>query len=168
MASCRPGAAAALSLHPLRAQTGFPFPSDESLHYSINWPSGLSLGDATLSAHRTSKGWNFAASLDAGVPGFAIADKYRSTVAGNDLCSTEFERDLTHGAKHTLDKLTFDQQQRTGAAHHGSSGGRRQDRFRYSLLRPRRPGLRLPRPPRNGPGPHGARPAGVSSARPIR
>ncbi len=106
-------AALSLSAYPLRAQTGFPFSDDESLHYSINWPSGLSLGDATLSAHRTSKGWNFAASLDAGVPGFAIADKYRSTVAGNDLCSTEFERDLSHGAKHTLDKLAFDQQQRT-------------------------------------------------------
>jgi hypothetical protein len=102
-----------LTLSPIHAQTGFPFSDDESLHYSINWPSGLSLGDATLSAHRTPKGWSFTASLDAGVPGFAIADKYRSTVTGDDLCSTEFERDLSHGSKHTVDKLTFDQSQRT-------------------------------------------------------
>jgi hypothetical protein len=103
----------AFALYPLHAQTGFPFSDDESLHYSINWPTGLSMGDATLSAHRETTGWTFSASLDVGVPGFKIADKYHSTVTGADFCSTEFERDLSHGAKHTRDKLTFDQKQRT-------------------------------------------------------
>ncbi len=37
------------------AQTGFPF-TGETLRYSINWPSGLSLGDATFSASKTDKG----------------------------------------------------------------------------------------------------------------
>jgi len=101
-----------LLLAPAHAQTGFPFSNDESLRYTIVWPSGLTLGDATLSAHRTSSGWTFSASMDAGVPGFVVSDKYHSTV-GNDLCSTELERDVTHGAKHTRDKTTFDQHERS-------------------------------------------------------
>lgn len=104
----------ALAFVPLRAQTGFPFSESETLRYSINWPSGVSLGDATLSAQRTTTGWNFSASLDAGVPGFSLSDKYRSTVEGVDLCTTKFERDLTHGGKHTVDKLEFDQQKSSG------------------------------------------------------
>jgi hypothetical protein len=98
----------------LHAQTGFPFSEDESLHYSVNWPSGISLGDAVLSAHRTATGWTFTASLEAGVPGFSVSDTYHSTVEGADLCTTKFERDLTHGGKHTVDKLEFDQQASTG------------------------------------------------------
>ena len=33
--------------------------SDESLHYSINWPSGLSLGEATFTAHQTARRLGF-------------------------------------------------------------------------------------------------------------
>ncbi len=98
----------AFAAAPLSAQTGFPFSDDEALHYSINWASGLSLGDLSLTAHRTPSGWNFGASLAAAVPGFAIADQYHSKVTGNDFCSTEFERDLSHGGKHTIDKIVFD------------------------------------------------------------
>jgi hypothetical protein len=101
----------AQAMYPSLAQTGFPFSEDESLHYSVNWPSGLTLGDATFSAHRTKDGWIFSASANAGVPGFAIADQLHSKVTGNDLCSAEFERDLSHGGKHTIDKTTFDQEQ---------------------------------------------------------
>jgi hypothetical protein len=103
----------ALAAGSLCAQTGFPFSDDESLHYSATWPSGLSLGDATFSAHRTKEGWNFSASFAASIPGFAISDQLHSKVAG-DLCTNEFERDLSHGGKHTIDKLTFDQQQHSG------------------------------------------------------
>ena len=103
------------AVFPLGAQTGFPFSDDEALQYTVNWPSGISLGDVTLTAHRTKEGWNFAATLDASVPGFTLSDRYRSKVETNDLCSTEFERDVTHGGKHTVDKTTFDQQ--NGTAH---------------------------------------------------
>jgi len=97
----------------LCAQTGFPFSAEESLHYSVRWPSGLSLGDATFTAHRMKEGWNFSATLDVAVPGFTIADKIRSHATGDDYCSTEFERDLSHGSRHTIDKLEFDQSDRT-------------------------------------------------------
>jgi hypothetical protein len=101
-------AALALALAPVAvAQTGFPF-QDESLHYSVNWPSGLSLGDATFTAHHKGGAWELAMTLDAGIPGFAVADKIRSSVT-DDLCSLELERDISHGARKTREKTAFDQ-----------------------------------------------------------
>ncbi len=100
--------AAALPLIPAAvAQTGFPF-QDESLHYNVNWPSGLSLGEATFTAHHKGGAWELAMPLDAGIPGFAVADRIRSSVT-DDLCSLELERDLSQGAKRTREKDTFDQ-----------------------------------------------------------
>jgi hypothetical protein len=93
--------------------TGFPF-TDESLHYSINWPSGLSLGDANLTAHHSPAGWSFDVTVDAGIPGFSLADKYRAS-ANADLCSTDLDRDMSHGGKKTHEKTTFDQ--KAGTAH---------------------------------------------------
>ena len=93
--------------------TGFPFSEGETLRYSINWPSGLSLGEATLTAHRSPTGWSFTASVEAGLPGYAIADKFRSTVAGDDLCSADFERDTSQGGKKTRERTTFDQRKNT-------------------------------------------------------
>jgi hypothetical protein len=89
------------------AQTGFPF-TDESLRYNMNWQSGASLGEATLTAHRSAVGWNLDVTLNAGVPGFSLADQLHSAV-DTGLCSQEFERDLTHGGKRTDDKTSFDQ-----------------------------------------------------------
>lgn len=91
--------------------TGFPF-QDESLHYSIKWPSGLSLGDVTFTARRGQSGWTFDSAIDAGVPGFSISDRYHS-VATPELCSTELERNISHGGKKTTEKTTFDQRNRT-------------------------------------------------------
>ena len=94
------------------AQTGFPF-SGEALRYSINWPSGLSLGEATMTAQRSEGGrWGFEVSFEAGVPGFSIKDKYRSSVEG-DLCSTQLDRETSHGGKKTREQTTFDQKKGT-------------------------------------------------------
>jgi len=89
------------------AQPGFPF-TDESLRYNLNWQSGSSLGEATLTAHRSAVGWNLDVTLNAGVPGFSLVDQLRSAVDPG-LCSQEFERDLTHGGKRTDEKTNFDQ-----------------------------------------------------------
>ena len=80
---------------------------DESLAYSVNWPSGLSLGEARLLSHRANDRWYFEMVLDAGVPGFAVSDHFRS-IAGLDLCSLEFERETLQGRRRTLEKTTFD------------------------------------------------------------
>jgi hypothetical protein len=101
---------------PVAAQTGFPF-QDESLHYSVNWPSGLSLGDASFTAQHTTTGWNLSATLDAIFPGFPLKDKYQSSVTSN-LCSLELNRDITHGPKKSKEKTVFDPQR--GKAQRGA------------------------------------------------
>jgi hypothetical protein len=97
----------------IHAQPGFPF-TDESLHYTINWPSGLSLGEATFTAHRAEAGWTFDLSLNAAIPGFPVADSF-SASATNDLCSIELQREISHAGRKTHEKTTFDQQK--GSAH---------------------------------------------------
>ncbi len=88
------------------ALTGFPYTS-ESLDYTVNWPTGLSLGEAHLRAAKSSDRWQFDFSLDAAVPGFTFADHYRS-LANTDLCSLEFEKDSTHGQRIDKEKTVFD------------------------------------------------------------
>src|SRR5690349_7740615 len=71
---------------------------DENLSYTINWPSGLSLGEARLLSHQAGDKWYFEMVLDAGVPGFPVSDHFRST-AGNDLCSLDFDREMLHSKR---------------------------------------------------------------------
>ncbi|PWU08215.1 MAG: hypothetical protein C5B51_08200 [Terriglobia bacterium] len=101
------------------AQTGFPF-QDETLHYTVNWPSGLSLGDAALMAHRQGARWDLEMNLDARIPGFPIADRFHS-MAGADLCSDEFERSTSHGARKSTEKTTYDY--KTGTARRATANG---------------------------------------------
>ena len=87
--------------------------SAETLHYSVNWPSGLSLGEATLSSNRTAgstgsaPGWEFDLNLDAGVPGFAIRDQYSST-ASPDFCSWQLAKKTARGARISEERVIFD------------------------------------------------------------
>ena len=97
---------------------------NEQLRYSINWPSGLSLGEATLSSSSAAARYHFTFDLDAGVPGFAVADRYRSQ-AVDDFCSTEFLRTIKHGAKKIDEKMTFDSH--TGTVSRGAVGGESTD-----------------------------------------
>lgn len=89
-------------------QKGFPYTS-ETLNYSVNWPTGLSLGEAHLHAGKTDDGWQFEFALDASVPGFAISDHYRSK-ANSDLCSLELEKEATHGKRSAHERTVFDYQ----------------------------------------------------------
>ena len=97
----------------LRAQTGFPF-QNESLRYSVNWPSGLSLGESTMSAQRYGDGWNFEMGVEAGIPGFTVSDKFTASATA-DLCSTEMQRNISHGSRKTGEKIEFKQGE--GMAH---------------------------------------------------
>ncbi len=87
--------------------------SGETLHYSINWPSGLSLGEASLRSDRTGEGtasmpgWEFELNLDASVPGFAIRDQYRST-SNIDLCSWQLDKKTARGSRKNEERVTFD------------------------------------------------------------
>ena len=101
------------------APAGFPF-QDETLRYEVDWPSGLSLGDANLAAHRSGESWDLAMSLNVGIPGFAIADRYHSINSAMQ-CSSEFERTTSHGKKNSSEKTTFDYGQ--GRAFRGTRNG---------------------------------------------
>ena len=85
----------------------------ETLRYSINWPSGLSLGEAQLSASNSRSSadqlphLHLAFDLDASIPGFTASDRYRSEATG-EFCSAEFQRTATHGRKQVNEKTTFD------------------------------------------------------------
>jgi len=98
------------------AQTGFPF-QNESLRYTINYSSGLSLGDATLSAHKTASGWDLTVSVDAAVAGFHVKDRYTAAMWVNPTtkayCSTELKREMLHDSKSSREKTTFDQEKHT-------------------------------------------------------
>ncbi len=99
---------------------------NEQLRYNINWPSGLSLGEAQLRASLSKPTPDAAGRLhlefdvDAGIPGFSVADRYRSE-ASPELCSAEFQRTAKHGQKKTDEKTTFDAQ--NGPATRETSGG---------------------------------------------
>jgi hypothetical protein len=84
---------------------GFPF-SDEALSYSIVWPSGLSLGEARLSAMHLGPDWKYELHLEAAVPGYPVKDDY-SALASTNLCSIEFDRETLHGIKKANEKTSI-------------------------------------------------------------
>ena len=110
---------------PAADPTGFPF-TNETLNYTVNWPSGLALGEAHMSATQIPPSpngpaqWAFKLTMDATVPGFGVSDRYTAT-ASLDLCSAMFDRDFTHGTRRSHERDDFDQQ--AGVAHRETVGG---------------------------------------------
>ncbi len=97
--------------------------SAESLRYTINWASGLSLGEATLRADKGKEAWDFEVTMDASIPGFALRDRYHSG-ATLDLCSLQLEKNFTHGNRKADEKITFDQQNHTASRETQNGGGK--------------------------------------------
>jgi len=91
-----------------------PLPA-ESLRYTINWPSGLSLGEVTVrsdfardpAAEKGAGHWAFEMNIDASFPGFPLRD-HEQSMATADLCSTQLDKITRHGARHTEERVTFD------------------------------------------------------------
>jgi len=119
---------AVVGLVAIAAPASAPTFDGESLHYNINWPSGLSLGEAQLSGTRekpsekSAESYDFQFSLEAGIPGFTVADKYRSE-ASKDFCSIEFDKNVSHGSKKAAEKTTFDSEKGT-ATRETKDGGK--------------------------------------------
>lgn len=115
-------AMAVSTLIPLRAET---------LEYVINWPSGLNLGTATLTANQqkdpaNSKAggpWSFSLDLDASVPGFAIRDHYQST-SDTAFCSADLQKTVAHGSRKSDEKIIFDQHNHSASRETGQGGGK--------------------------------------------
>jgi hypothetical protein len=98
---------------------GFPF-TDEDLTYSVNWPSGIKLGEAHLHAKHSGAKWNLTFTMDAGVPGFQVKDTYHGEATA-ELCAVSFDRNTVHGSRKTEEKETIDRNR--GIATRVSKGG---------------------------------------------
>ncbi len=111
-----------------QAQSLLPFEA-ETLRYAVNWPSGLSLGEAEMQARRTktaggaAERWEFTMKLDAAVPGFSVVDRYRS-VASAQLCSLELEKNLIHGKRKTHERTVFTPERRSATRETLGGGGK--------------------------------------------
>jgi hypothetical protein len=106
-----------LALTAIAADSNLP---NETLRYSINWPTGVSLGEAQLSASSSAAHMHFTFDLDAGAPAFAVSDRFRSDSSGS-FCSSEFEKSTSHGSKKADDTEKFDAA--TGTVTRGSGSG---------------------------------------------
>ncbi len=93
---------------------------EEALNYTVNWPSGLSLGESKLTAKRAGGRWELEFALEAAVPGFEVNDMVRS-IALDEFCSVEFEKQLKHGKRKAHERTTFDA--RRGVATRQTLGG---------------------------------------------
>jgi len=91
-----------------------PLPGTEQFHYVINWPSGLGLGEASLTFRNAPATSNVAGrvegelKIDAAVPGFQVADRFNS-MAGANYCSTSFDKVVRHGSRQADETMRFDQ-----------------------------------------------------------
>ncbi len=83
----------------------------ETLRYSINWPSGLSLGEGQLSSTRTKTSagdrWEFTLNLEAAIPGFPVQETI-SSKASAGYCSTDLEKNSVRGKKTSKESTSFD------------------------------------------------------------
>lgn len=97
-------------------------PPGEDLQYSINWVSGLSLGEGRIKAAQRDGNWVFELSVEAAVPGFSVTDKYNSTTTP-ETCSIRFDKELVHGKRRTQERISFDP--KAGQATRQTVGGGR-------------------------------------------
>jgi hypothetical protein len=93
---------------PSAAPTPAAKPKIESLKYELNWASGLSLGEAILTAAPGDSSLLFAFQIDASVPGFALSESAESR-ATTDYCSTLLYKRGARGKRKLDEKTEFDQ-----------------------------------------------------------
>jgi hypothetical protein len=117
----------ACALAPADEPAKAPFAA-ETLHYTVNWPSGLSLGEARMQAARSGEEWTFELALDASIPGYTVTDTFRS-VAAKEFCSREFAKNAVHGKRKTDEKTTFDASRGVAERQTGAGGGKSEMQF---------------------------------------
>lgn len=82
-------------------------PENEVLRYTINWPSGLSLGEAQLRSTRGKDlNWDFEFTIEAAVPGFKVSDRYTGS-ASSEHCALEIEKQYVHGRRNARERTKF-------------------------------------------------------------
>lgn len=80
---------------------------EETLRYNVNWPSGLTLGEARLVAKPEAEGKRrHEFSLEASIPGFAVSEIVRS-LATKEFCSLELQKNAARGKRKAAERTTF-------------------------------------------------------------
>ena len=73
----------------------------------MNWPSGLSLGEADLTSVSGESGLTFGFNMDASIPGFAVSESAKSRATA-EFCSIELQKQGTRGKRKIDEKTEFD------------------------------------------------------------
>lgn len=94
----------------------------ESLQYSVNWPSGLSLGEAQLRASRAADRYQYNFRFDAAIPGFSVSTEAKA-LATAQFCTLELDKHTTRGSRKGSEHTNFDQTKRT-AERETKNGGK--------------------------------------------
>jgi hypothetical protein len=95
----------------------------ETLNFTVNWPSGLSLGEGQLTSAHNGDGWNFSMHVEAAIPAFAVAEDAKSKATA-DLCSLELEKTGTRGKREVTEVTTFDASKMTATRETKNGGGK--------------------------------------------
>jgi hypothetical protein len=100
---------------------------NETLRYSVNWPSGLSLGEGELTSTHTKsadgENWDFNLRLEAAVPGFPLEETVKSKATGA-YCTTDLEKNSVRGKKTSKETTTFDASKMTATRTTLNGGGK--------------------------------------------
>jgi hypothetical protein len=108
---------------PVAATPAKPKPAKpETLKYNVNWPSGLSLGEAILTAAPSETLLNFAFQMDAAVPGFSLSESVDSR-ATPEYCSVLLYKRGTRGVRKIDERTEFDSAKMT-AVRRTEGGGK--------------------------------------------
>lgn len=81
--------------------------NSETLRYNVNWPSGLSLGEGTVTATNDAGQWAFTFEVEASIPGFTVKEG-ASAKATAEFCSLELAKNATRGKRTVDETTTFD------------------------------------------------------------
>lgn len=98
---------------PLRAGS-FPWPEGEKLELEIFWPSGVTMGEATLQASNVKDMHFLSASMEVVLPQGRMLYKFTSTTDAN-LCSREFHQSVERGRKFWEEVTRFDSEAGTAS-----------------------------------------------------
>lgn len=99
-------------------------PENEVLRYTINWPSGLSLGEAQLRSTRGKDlNWDFEFTIEAAVPGFKVSDRYTGS-ATPEHCALEIEKQYVHGRRSARERTKFQQDEKYAVRETLDGGGK--------------------------------------------
>ena len=83
--------------------------SGETLKFKLLWPSGVAMGEAIMTAAAGQNDLHFEMKIEAKLPVYNIAGSFTSSASREGLCSIQYHRKMTEGAKVSEESIDFDQ-----------------------------------------------------------